>query len=362
MLVVGLALAGGAALLIIRERHRAPGAGLGDEGHARGATPRTPRAGAAPPDSGRESRRQAAMAETTDRLWRQIFEARPAREPLPAAHQAVRALVLDTLEVESLGDRYFPRRPTLMPQLLHAVNDPDAGPARLAAIVSQDPVLTGDVVRLANSAFYRVTPNPVETIQRAIVVCGSDGLQSLIATALMQPVFRGTHGPFARFPTALWERTSQAATASETYALVVRRGDRLLAQLASLLGALGPLVIYRAAIEAYAQAPTLKPNAELFLGLIEAAGAQTSRRIADQWKLPARVVAALGVQAGDAAEPDAQPLAEAIEWGALLGTLSALESERVIDRDEAARIALAVDLPAEHFAEIWKRMRSTTRR
>ncbi len=359
MLVVGLALAGGAALLIIGRRAPQVEAESGDQ-TADGAAGED-RSGAGSPDPSSESRRHAVMAESTERLWRHVFETGAVREELPPAHQSVRAVVLETLEVESLGDRYFPRRPTLMPQLLHAVNDPDAGPARLAAIVSQDPVLTGDVVRLANSAFYRVTPNPVETIQRAIVVCGSDGLQSLIATALMQPVFRGTHGPFGRFPTALWERTSQAATASETYAQLVRRGDRLLAQLASLLGALGPLVIYRAAIEAYAQAPKLKPHAELFLGLIETAGAQTSRRIADQWKLPERVVAALGVQAGDTAEPDAQPLAEAVEWGELLGTLSALEFEHVIDREEAARIALGVDLSAEHFGEIWKRMRSARR-
>jgi HD-like signal output (HDOD) protein len=371
ILIAGLALLGVAAVFgawFLRERRlplsrAAPRAAGGDGGRGP-AFPET--AGAAPTSAHPESlnathRRRSATIAASDRLWRRVFEATATPVSLPNSHQAVRSAVLRTLEAESLGERYFPRRPTLMPQLLHAVNDPEAGPARLAAIVSQDPVLTGDVVRLANSAFYRVTPHPVETIQRAIVVCGSDGLQSLIAAALMQPVFRGTHGVFGRFPSVLWERTSQGAAAAETYALQQGRGDRLLAQLASLLGALGPLVIFRAATEAYAEAPTLKPHPELYIALLAAAGAETSRRIARSWGLPARVVSALGVQAGDARDPDSEPLAEAIEWGELIGTLCALERERVIDAEAASSMALEAGISSEVLGEIWKRLRNARR-
>lgn len=358
-----LVLTGAAALFILRSMRRR-GRGI-DAAPLESSNPPAASAQANDEISPAVRRRRAAAASAADRLWRQVFEARerPTEMPatLPARHRAVRASVIETLEAETLGERYFPRRPTLMPQLLHAVNDPEAGPARLAAIVAQDPVLTGDVVRLANSAFYRVTPQPVETIQRAIVVCGSDGLQSLIATALMQPVFRGTHGAFGRFPTVLWERTSQAAVAAETYALLERRGDRLLAQLTCLLGALGPLVIYRAGIEAYAESPELRPNPELFLGLIETLGAETARRVARQWNLPARVVAALGVRAGDPATEEMLALAEAVDCGELFGTLCTMERERLLEPDEARRLALETGISAESLDEIWKRMRSSRR-
>ena len=63
-----------------------------------------------------------------------------------------------------------------MPQLLRAVRDPSVGSGALGSIIAQDPVLAGDALRLANSSYYRTTSKPIETIQRAVVICGTDGL------------------------------------------------------------------------------------------------------------------------------------------------------------------------------------------
>jgi HD-like signal output (HDOD) protein len=264
--------------------------------------------------------------------------------------------VRSVLESQVFDERLFPRRPSLIQKLLQTVSDADAGPARLAAIVAQDPMLAADVLRLANSAFYRVTPQPVESLQRAVVLCGSNGLQSLITTLIMRPEFRPGRAAFARFSTVLWERTARAAVAAETYAAATRRDDRPLAQLACLLGALGPLLIYRTVIDAYAKAPGLEPHPALLLDLIEGTGPQISRRIALAWKLPARVVAALGVMAGERIFSEDARLAAAIHWGELLGSLSALELEKAISEDDAHRIATAAGLAPELFTTIRTRM------
>jgi len=252
---------------------------------------------------------EAVNALVAQRLWRLAFAAPAQVQPVASEHARVQDAVLSVLGADKLDPKYFPRRPTLMPQLLRAVNDPDAAPDTVSRIIAQDPVLTGDVLRLANSNFYRVTPEPVETIQRAVVICGMDGLQSLLAAVLLQPVFRATDKNFPRFPLLLWERTERAARAAELYATKTRRQDRFEAQLVALLSALGPLVVYRATAAAYARTPGLSPSAGVYVALIGALGQQMSQRIAQHWQSSPRLIGMrCGVKFTVTAAPAATPI------------------------------------------------------
>jgi len=180
-------------------------------------------AAAAVPDTARAT---LANNLVTERLWKLAFAAAPEAEPLDPAHIRIRDAVTAVLEADALDPKYFPRRPTLMPQLLRAVDDPQSAPDKLSRIVAHDPVLTSDVLRLANSPIHRTSSAPIETIQRAIVVLGVDALRGLVATAMLQPVFRATRSNFPRFPRMLWERTERATRAAELYALKALPQDR----------------------------------------------------------------------------------------------------------------------------------------
>jgi hypothetical protein len=314
-----------------------------------------PKAEATPPvDAIDTSRVEAVNALAAERLWRLAFAAPAQVQPMAPEHARVRDAVISALRADKLDPKYFPRRPTLMPQLLQAVNDPDAAPDAVSRIIAQDPVLTGDVLRLANSNFYRVTPEPVETIQRAVVICGMDGLQSLLAAVLLQPVFRATDKNFPRFPLLLWERTERAARAAELYATKTRRQDRFEAQLVALLSALGPLVVYRATAAAYSRTPGLSPSAGLYVALIGTLGQQMSQRIAQHWQSSPRLIAALGPPSA-AAAPD-RSLARALYCGELIGTLSLLESQQDISPSERLRLAEDAGLPDELTRSIWERL------
>ena len=50
----------------------------------------------------------------------------------------------------------------LLPQLIQTVNDDAASARVMAAIIGQDPVLTGNLLRIANSPAYKVHERPVE--------------------------------------------------------------------------------------------------------------------------------------------------------------------------------------------------------
>jgi hypothetical protein len=296
----------------------------------------------------------AVNALVAERLWRFAFAAPAQDQPVAPDHARVRDAVIAVLGADKLDPKYFPRRPTLMPQLLRAVNDPHAAPDTVSRIIAQDPVLTGDVLRLANSGFYRVTPESVETIQRAVVICGMDGLHSLLAAVLLQPVFRATDKNFPRFPLLLWERTERAARAAELYATKTRRQDRFEAQLVALLSALGPLVVYRAAMAAYSRTPGLAPSAGLCVALIGTLGQRTSQRIAQSWQSSPRLIAALGPPSENTALD--RSLAHALFCGELIGTLSLLESQQDLSPSESFRLAEDAGLPDELTRSIWERL------
>jgi HD-like signal output (HDOD) protein len=279
----------------------------------------------------------AVNALLTERLWRLAFAAPARLDELQPADIEVRDQVSALLRANRLDAKFFPRRPTLMPQLLRAAENPRAATEHLSRIVAHDPVLAADVLRLANSSRFRTSAQPIETIQRAIVVMGVDALRGLLAVAMMQPVFRASRSNFPRFPRMLWERTERAARAAEAYAVQAHPEDRFEAQLAILLSALGPLVVYGATLDVYAQRPGLVPNPSLCVALTCELGAKTALRIAHHWETSPRLAAAIEQAASE-------PLAHALCIGELLGTLSLLESQQVIEAEEALEIVNNADL------------------
>ncbi len=297
-------------------------------------------------DAGKIERANAIVA---DRLWRLAFGAGAQIEPPARAQARVRELICAKLQVDALDPDYFPRRPSLMPQLLKALDDPHAESDKLSRIIAHDPVLTADVLRLANSSLYRMSPAPVETIQRAIVVCGVDALRGIVATAMLRPVFRASRTNFPRLPRMLWDRTERAARAAELYAAKMHPQDRFEAQLVVLLNALGPLVVYGTTLDAYAGIPHLAPDAQLCVELIGTLGPDMSLRIARDWQTSPRLLAALG-------KSPEETLTSALFAGELFGTLSFLESQTVISADERLDLLKSAGLSDEVADSIWLRL------
>jgi HD-like signal output (HDOD) protein len=283
-------------------------------------------------------------------LWASALSTTAFGYVVPSEHEPVMLAARKALAADPLSERYFPRRPMLMPQLLAAVNDPDAPPLKLAGIIGQDPVLTGNILRLANSVYFRLSAVPVESIQRAVVVCGTDGLQSLAATALVQPVFRGGSAEHSRFPAVLWERCTQASIAAELCARQWCAADRQAAQLLALLSALGPLVAYRVVEDQYRAQPLLRPAPAVFLQVIDRFARVMAGRIATLWQSPPRIVAALQ------AEEPGEPLVRALRAGELLATLSLLTAGGRITEEECAARAATAGVPAPLFATVWARL------
>lgn len=271
-----------------------------------------------------------------------------------AAVTAAAAAILSKIETQP---RYTPRRPQLLPQLMRTVNDPDASGRAMAAIIGQDPALAGNLLRIANSAFYRVQSTPVESIERAVAMVGTDGIRQMIAVALMQPVISDGGGVFERFPTIIWEHTQVAAAAAADHARLVERDDAFAAQLVALLQGLGSIIVVQVVRDQYATRPTLVPDASVACAVLDRWAIATARRIAESWELSDRIGVALADQVSGIGAVGLSSLGRSLRFGQGAGALSMLRTHGRIDEAEARRAMASLDSNADASESIWRRIR-----
>jgi HD-like signal output (HDOD) protein len=293
----------------------------------------------------------AVNASLAERLWKYSYSSTARTKSTQRMDDLVRGNVNAILQVDTLDHDYFPRRPTLMSELMRAIDNPDVEAAKLSRLISLDPVLTGEVLRLANSSLYRVSPAPIDTVQRAIAICGVDALRAMLAAAMLRPVFRANSKNFPRLPRALWSRTERAARAAELFALSTSPELRFESQMVVLVNAIGPLVVYSAVIDVYSRNSLFQPNPALCVALTSELAAHMAQRVAKDWEMSPRLIAALE-KSGE------EPLTRALYVGELLGTLSYLESQTVISERERSDLLDAAGLQSALVSPIWNVLQS----
>lgn len=252
--------------------------------------------------------------------------------------------------------RYTPQRPSLLPQLLEVLGDEDASLRAFSRIISQDPHLTGELLRAANSPLYRVSPAPVESIDRATVLLGTTGLRTLIAGAVMNPAKLAGAGA-GGFGETVWEQTLYCASAAEAWAARNQSADPFAAHLVALLHGLGSVAVYRVLSDLYA-AQGIKPDAAAIASSIETNAAVTAARIAASWGLSERTRQALEAQSAAAPVAEAAPLARTLEFGLLAGALTLLcRRGRFTQKQAVEQLALA-GFSGAVTERIWDRLAS----
>lgn len=191
----------------------------------------------------------------------------------------------------------LPRRPQLLPQLLGTLNDEEASGRQIAALITRDPALAATLLRLANSSTYRVQRAPVESVERAVALIGTNGLRGLVAVALMQPVMRTEGGLFGRLPELIWEHTQHATVVAQR--LAEGHGeDVFAAQLLVLLQGLGAIVVVQTLRDECQRSAAGIPPAQVTADLLRRGSPRIARLLAGQWQLSPRLLEALDGQGG----------------------------------------------------------------
>jgi len=221
-----------------------------------------------------------------------------------------------------------PRVPAVIPQLLGSLRDESLSGADLARQVAQDVVLVAEVIREANSPYYRPA-TPVKNIEGAVMLLGQNGLRMLLARVAFRPVVGMQSGRYARQAAPLvWTQSEQCALAASILAggLDANPFD---AYLAGLMHNIGLIVAFRVIdrILPAGHAAGLPDSAAFCNGLLSQSRA-LSAVIAAEWNFPDTVAIAIG-------KPRATPLGLALALGDRVAKLRLLVDAGVLERDAA---------------------------
>jgi HD-like signal output (HDOD) protein len=277
-----------------------------------------------------------------------------SRPPDPANAPVFKA-VQQVLERIEARPEYFPRRPSLLPKLMATVNDSDASMREMSEIIAQDPALTANLLRIANSPIYRVSSAPIESIDRAVTLVGVAGIRSIIATALVQPLMSAGNGVFSRFPELCWEHTLYSAVTAETHATQVERSEPFVSQLIGLLYGLSAIVVFRIVRDQFNANPALRADPGSFARLLETWVAPTAGRIAKSWQLNERLQYALESQTLAAELQMETSLGRSLRFGRVAGSVIVLARLGRISADEARAILVAGDDRRSNIGRLWDR-------
>jgi len=209
-------------------------------------------------------------------------------------------LVLDavkfTLSDPDERSNCVPQLPAVIPRLMRSLRDAESSAKDYVNIINKDPVLSAAVVRLANSAYYNHSSVHIESIDRAVIKLGVDGLRSVLSAAVMQPIIQRNSPYFNQFGLKLWQHSLCCAVTCEL--LASREAlEPYKAYLLGLAHDLGKITIFSELCKQFKlNSPDDRPGCKVFVPLIKDYSNQLSARIAQDWDLPNNLCLALNQQ------------------------------------------------------------------
>ena len=233
------------------------------------------------------------------------------------------------LSADVFDEKMVPRLPAVVPQLLSSLRSDDASGKRLAEQIGRDPVLVGEVIRIANSAFYQ-TGSKINSLERAVVILGRIGLQRLIANVVMKPIFNIHHGHFGqRAGNYLWSQSERCAVACAY--LSRGRYDPFDAYLAGMACKIGMIVALRILDHLYRGRES--PKSIQFYQALLLKTKRLSVCVAKNWQFPETVIEALEEQIRMKNQSNPPTLGDLLYMADRISQLHVLVEEKYLEDD-----------------------------
>ena len=268
-------------------------------------------------------------------------------DALTTNEQAALRHLRDQLNGDHFDPKSLPRLPALVPQLLRSLRSNDVGSAALAAQISKDPVLVGEIVRVCNSAMFRGS-GTIDSLQQGVMLLGQDGLRRVVMQLVMRPILQLDTTPMGVIAgQAFWSHAERCAQAT----LLLGRGavDSFEAYLAGTVCNTGAVAVVRMLDQRH----YLEDDAHS--ARFVQAFAQLSRRVAvttaRHWDFPDRVIQALTERAGHEGQ-QYSPLGRALRVADRLAMLDMLTDRRLAESDAVLAEADAHGYTSEQMLAI----------
>lgn len=262
-------------------------------------------------------------------------------EPVKRAaetNQAPAARTPNFINDIAAGRVELPTIPRVVQRLILALRDPDVDARKIGEALSQDPVLSAKVLRLANSSFFG-GQRSMASIDSAVAMIGTQALNRLIVACGVSASFKEIAG--IDLPT-FWRDALVAATAANKLAPRLE-ADPEGAYVCGLLHATGHLIL----CQTYPEIANL-----MFTGFAVVRGAELAAIEAGAFGIDHPTVGALWVESigfpqpvADAIRNAAQPLADT-DGPLDLALRSACSLAVAVAQKDAAEAALAALPPS----------------
>lgn len=178
----------------------------------------------------------------------------------------------------------LPRQPSSLPMLIKLLNDENSSNAQISKALLSDPALTAQILITANSPFFSRNPEPVTSIDQAVLSLGRIGIRNIVSASIMMPMMKNRNGQDSDLTRRIWEWGLISATACDQYA-VDESKDAGLYYLLGLLLPLSYLLIYNA-LEGYSHQYKVKIESRLIKKLLLSQSWKLSQELCEQWGLP----------------------------------------------------------------------------
>jgi HD-like signal output (HDOD) protein len=192
--------------------------------------------------------------------------------------------------------KYVESMPTFSPatsKILQLANQMNASPNELVAAIRMDPVLTGKVLQLVNSAYFSLAQK-ITSLNRALVYLGLNTIKNLALSTAVMEAFDTKNEELKKLIAPTWRHSLATAVCSKSIARASRVPPNALEEyfIAGLLHKIGQIVMIQAF---YSTAPhngriSLSEERETY-GLDHGeVGADTLRR----WEFSDELICAVG--------------------------------------------------------------------
>ncbi len=214
----------------------------------------------------------------------------------------------------------IPSSAEIVGEVIRTIYDKSSSAKDLAEIIERDPLITVEIIKVANSAYY-ASSSEIDSIQRAIVILGFDAIKELVTTVATVHYFFNPNSDLVVDRAGLWLHSVGTAKAAQLVAEKVQYDRTDVVYTAALLHDIGKIVLAILYPNYYHDIMKLaaKKNMPIILAerkILNADHCMIGKLLFDIWNLPKHVTTAMSFHHEPMEAPsESQALAQFITIG-----------------------------------------------
>lgn len=216
----------------------------------------------------------------------------PPSPAAPAAPPGRLAAELEKIVTKRIAadQLVLPAIPAVALKCLNLIKDPDFSLKEAASIIERDPMLTAQILRLANSAAM-ATRDPAQSVLQAVTRMGIQKLRTFLVESSARKVFESRDPRIVEASRGVWEHSVAVAMLGRDVVAFSNSGSPDFGYLGGLLHDVGKPIVAAMLLEAEKAILGAKSSATWigsgeWIGVVQRVHRQVGVALAEKWEMP----------------------------------------------------------------------------